>query len=382
MKNIPYWLDIPYEPRPSLSQDIKADVVVIGGGITGVSTAYHCAKQGLKTVLIEKDTIASGSAGRNGGMVVEGLEIDFSEAVEKFGLETAKDLWSDTAKAREHVAQVIHSEHIDCDLEKAGSLYAGFSEKDKETLIHEVEIRKQHGIKGEIIEKGKQLHGSPIGEALFNSEDYLLHPAKFIRGLAKASEKYGATIYENTEALHWDSRSVKTSQGNIVAEKVVIALESYNPSLNSEESEVISSQAIVTEPLPSEQIAKLDWKYGKMLWPTGFDYISVRLINDRLFSCKTSAVSASEEEEQENREWQINRIHELFPVLDRECLEISHFWTGLMVCQKEYHPIMRMEEGCYKILGHGGNGLTFGIWSGKLLAESFVGRLIPEIYRG
>jgi len=51
MKSLSYWLDTPYAPRPPLLKDIEADIVIVGGGITGVSTAYHCAKQGLKAVL-------------------------------------------------------------------------------------------------------------------------------------------------------------------------------------------------------------------------------------------------------------------------------------------------------------------------------------------
>lgn len=101
MSSLSYWLDLPYTSRPPLTQDREVDAAVIGGGITGIATAYYCAKQGLTVALLEQQTLASGAAGRNGGMVVEGRSTDFLSLVAKFGIETASSLWQDTITARE-----------------------------------------------------------------------------------------------------------------------------------------------------------------------------------------------------------------------------------------------------------------------------------------
>ncbi len=153
MKNVSYWLDMPYISRPSLLENIETDVVIIGGGITGVSAAYHCARAGLKTVLIEKEVIASGSAGKNGGMVVEGLSIDFVEAINRFGREEARELWMNTVEARKLVVSLVYEQNIDCDFGQNGSLYLGLVPAENEGLKKEAEERAKEGIECRLIKK-------------------------------------------------------------------------------------------------------------------------------------------------------------------------------------------------------------------------------------
>jgi gamma-glutamylputrescine oxidase len=381
MSDLPYWLDMPYTSRSSLSKDIETDVVVLGAGITGVSAAYHCAKAGLKTILIEKEVVAFGSAGRNGGMIVDGLAIDFAEAIEEFGIEEARELWMDTIEARKHVISLIHKHHINCDFTQPGSLYIGFDENDSKNLKKEAEARKNEGMNCEIIKKGTQFESSPFGTILFNPEDCTLHPVKFVRGLAEAAEKYGVTIYENTPALTFDAHTVTTPKGVITAQKVVLALESANPYITEKEAEIIRSQAIVTEPLSDEKINSLNWSRGGMFWVAGSDYISCRKIGNRIFACKVLPIKPTPEEMEKNKEWQISKLLSFFPTLSRKDIVVSHQWSGLMVDTHNHRPYIRENNGCYEVYGQGGNGLTNGIMCGKLISDFFLGEKIPEIYK-
>lgn len=380
MKDVPYWLDIPYTPRPALDKDIETEVVVVGAGITGVSAAYHAVKAGFKTVLIEKEIVASGSAGRNGGMVVEGMEIDFGEAIREYGVETAKELWMRTVEARKVITSLIQEHSIDCDLETVGSLYVSRSEADDAKIRTEATNRLEHGIPCEIIEKDRQLRRSPFNTALFNPSDCLLHPAKFIRGVAQAAEKSGLTVYEHTPATAFDSQSVTTPQGIIRAEKVVVALESANPNIIGD-AKIVRSQAIVTEPLSEEVCAEMDWNIGGMLWTTGEEYISCRRIGRRLFTCKELPIQPTAQETADNRDWQLNKLRAFFPMLAKESLEVSHRWSGLMVNTSNYRPRIRKRDGYFEIFGNAGNGLTNGIMTGKLLAEHYRGSEIPLAYQ-
>lgn len=379
-KNIPYWLDIEYIPRTQLIGNIKTDVAIIGGGITGVSAAYHCAKSGLRTVLIEKDTIAWGSAGRNGGMVVEGLEIDFHEAIDEFGLTEAKDLWLNTVEARQYIASLIEEHNIDCDFSQPGSLYASVDEEGLGKLRIEAEARKAAGMSCEIIPRGTQFKDGVLSDALFNPGDCLLHPAKFVRALAAISENYGAVIYEATPALKFSANEIITPAGRITAGKVVLAMESSNPSpLSNQGSNIIRSQAIVTKPLSHKNLANMDWRIGGMLWPTGGDYLSCRKIGDRIFSCKSLPMEATPREVEENINKQINTLQRFFPSLID--LEVSHQWTGLMVETNTRRSYIKERDGIYEVGGHGGNGLTNGVMTGKHLAGSFLGAKIPLFYQ-
>ncbi|MDB5188803.1 MAG: glycine/D-amino acid oxidase [Candidatus Nomurabacteria bacterium] len=380
MKNISYWLDIPYTPRPSLSADITTDVIIIGGGITGVSTAYHCAKQGLRTVLIEKDTIASGSAGKNGGMVVEGFSMDFATAVEKLGLETARDSWNNTIEARKMVQSLIAEYKIDCDFSQPGSLYSVETSEGATWVRKEAATRKSADIECELIEQGIQLKHSPFLLHLFNPMDCMLHPVKFVRGLAEVAERYGAVIFENTKAISFTEHEVMTSVGIISANKVVLCLETSDPSITPAQGRIAREQAIVTEPLTDEQMANIDWPKGGMLWTEEPDYINIRKIGNRLFTSYSISLQPTSDERDQNREQLLEFIHHCLPGLKTQDIAISHCWEGLLFYTERSRPYIGKRNGLYQVYGQGGNGLTHGVLAGKILADSFIGTPIPDLY--
>jgi len=371
MKNTSYWLEDPYQARPALSGNIETDVAIIGAGITGVSAAYHCAKQGLKTVLIEKSTIASGAAGKNGGMVVEGFSIPFIAAIEGMGASQARESWLKTIEARTLVQALIKDHAIDCDFEQPGSLLMASTVSEAEFLRNEATARSDAGIAAELIESGNQLRSSPFSLQLWNPADCMMDPVKFVRGLARAAEKYGAIIYEQSPAMDFDAHTVTTPDGIITARRVVLAMESEDPFLDPDEVIIAKEQVIVTEPLSNQHIAELDWKIGGMFWTLGEDYYNIRRIGSRLFTSGRIHADATEEELALHREKLIKIMKERLSSLCQTDIVISHCWTGVTLRTTHEWPLMRERDGLYELFGNGDFGFTNGIMAGRLLAESF-----------
>jgi glycine/D-amino acid oxidase-like deaminating enzyme len=374
MKQLSYWLDTYYEPRRPLITDIQSDVAVIGGGITGVSAAYHCAKAGLKTVLIEKETIASNSAGKNGGMVVEGLAIDFTEAVEQFGKETACETWQRTVDSREHVASLITEHSIECNFSRSGSLYMAENE-NLSVLEEEFKQRRTNGFESQLLDDEMN------SQALFVSKDCMLHPVKFVRGLADAAVGFGAVLYENTPMISLSKNRIVTPKGTIEADKILLALESGKQDLAEEEGMIISELAFVTEPLAEADWMHLDWHHGGMFWTTGEHYLTARKIGARLFLNGAISLDPSQEVIQQTAGDLIKRFLNRFPDIERSTIVPSHVWTGRLLYPKRNLPHIRVTERGYELFGNGGNGLTNGIMLGRLAAESLLGTPIPAIYR-
>ncbi len=367
-----YWLDTPYSPRPPLDKEIKVDIAVVGGGITGVSAAYHSAKQGFSTVLIEKDSVASGSAGKNGGMIVEGTEIDFIAALPD---ELDRQAWQETIKSRQYTASLIQEHNIDCDLTQPGSIYAARTEQEAIIVRREFEARQKYGIPCQLIEAGTQLRNSPFGLLLFNPADNSLHPVKFIRGLAKVAESFGVTIYEQTPALEVKENTIRTPNGIITAKKIVLATESGNTEIPATECVVERSQVILTEPLSDEVISQIDWPVGGMLWSGGANYASVRKVDNRLLIIKGMGLEEGSETQL------LNTLTDFFPTLKQSRVDVSNFWNCPMLLSKRHRPFVGQRNGHYEVFGHGGNGLTNGIMMGKIMADFLSGSEIPLPYR-
>lgn len=381
MQNFSYWLDMPYSSRPALSANISADVAIIGGGISGVAAAYHSAKQGFKTVLLEKAAAASGSAGKNGGMVVEGFSMDFLEAADRYGAEAARDSWQRTVEARKTLQALVREHRIDCGFEQPGSLYVSTTAAEADWLRKEAQARKNAGIDCQLLQPEQNLQPSPFNLQLYNPGDCLVHPAKFVRGLAAAAEQLGVKIYEGTVALQFDAHRVTTAQGIVTADKIVLAVESGMDGLLPQQGRVVNEQAIVTDPLTDAQFASLDWQTGGMFWPTGSDYINIRKIGKRLFASYHISMNPSDQEQARQQQKQLELICKYLPTLKQTELKISHCWTGLLLITERSRPYIGKQNGVYEIFGSGGNGLTNGMLAGKILAEHLAGAEIPALYK-
>lgn len=353
MKQISFWLDQPYDPRPPLETSIETDVLVIGGGITGVSAAYHCSKSGLRTALIEKESIASGSAGKNGGMIVEGFSCDFLETSDRFGETVARSMWNKTVEAAALAKALIREHSIDCDLTQEGSLYASLSDDDDLWLEKEAAARKRNGILAEMIPKSRT--PGVFTDAIFNAVDAGIHPVNFVRGLAKEAEKLGTRIYESTPAVSWNSEGALTPRGSIRAKRVVLALESSTPNIEGA-TQTLDSLGIMTEPLSAETMSKIFPGGGEMLWTTGQSYICVRKYKDRLF------LNGEDSGEL------VETFLSYFTDVRADEIRISHAWHGPITYPNDLAPLIEEVDGVIRVYGQGGNGLTNGIISGRDVA--------------
>lgn len=350
--------------------------MVVGGGITGISAAYHATQAGYKTVLVEAESIGSGSAGKNGGMVVEGFPIDFKTAVGRFGEAVAKEAWQRTIEAREHVASLIKKHSIECDLSMAGSLYVGTTDSDVAFLEAELEARISSGLSGEMTNTE-----GPKGTALYVAGDLLLHPVKFVRALASEAERQGLLIFENTSAVFYDAHTVTTPRGTIRAKHVIVATETWKSDLSPTEGDIRRELALVTEPLGDDAFTSLTWNQGGMFWTTDLNYIAVRRIGTRLFLNAGIEISPDNEQIKSDEEKLITDVVAYFPTLHRGMISISHKWTGLLLYPSRSLPFITTDSGHIELYGNGGNGLTNGIMLGKIAAEYLQGGDIPELYR-
>jgi len=120
------------DPGRTAELPAGADVVVVGGGITGTATAYWLARRGMKPVLLERGNLTAGATGRNGGLVVTGGPGAYPVAIARVGRETARAIWQFTVDNHTLLTEVLDSEKISCDYHDGGHLHLAASERHPE----------------------------------------------------------------------------------------------------------------------------------------------------------------------------------------------------------------------------------------------------------
>jgi glycine/D-amino acid oxidase-like deaminating enzyme len=222
----------------TLQGEMSVDVVIIGGGFTGVASAVELAERGLKVALIETHKIGWGASGRNGGQVTSSLSGD--EAMRKqmhksLGSQVDNFIWRLRWRGQEIIEARVAKYGIDCDL-KHGHLHAAMKPAHMDELrsFHDEAQRRGLGDSVTLLDRsGVRTHlaSDQYLGALKNTRNLHLHPLNLCIGEARAAESLGALIFEHSEVLeivHGERPAVITAQGRVNAKQVMLAGDVYH----------------------------------------------------------------------------------------------------------------------------------------------------------
>lgn len=195
----------PFAARPPLAGEVEADLVVVGGGATGLSAALHAANAGLSVVLLEGGRIGWGASGRNGGQIIPGLRKGAVELVALFGRERARALFDLAQAARDLVVALIAEHAIDCDLKLTGHLLGAVKAADLRHFEAEVGCLAQamdyHD--ADLLDAGaaRAQVDTPFHGALVDRRGGHMHTLNYTLGLARAAAAVGASLHEQSPAV-------------------------------------------------------------------------------------------------------------------------------------------------------------------------------------
>jgi len=223
---------------PSLQGQVSVDVVIIGGGFTGVASAVELAEKGLKVAIVESHKIGWGATGRNGGQVTGSLSGD--EAMRKqmrrtLGDEVDDFIWQLRWRGHQIIRQRVDKYAIACDL-KHGHLHAAYKPSHLAGLRTDYEEAVRRGMGDEVSlldrQQVREVLDSPLYHgAIKNTRNLHLHPLNLCVGEARAAESLGALIFEHSEVLqivHGERPAVITAHGRIDAKQVLLAGDVYH----------------------------------------------------------------------------------------------------------------------------------------------------------
>ena len=368
--------------QDQLTSDIDVDICVIGGGLTGISSAINLSKKGYSVILCEARKIGWGASGRNGGQLGIGMRKDQFTIEKKLGLRHAKELWSLGIEAVEDVKNLIKENEIDCHLVN-GVMSTACFEKDIDEYKFEIEhMAKNYDFEGyKFFNKEKireEINSKMYLAGLLNSGSYHLNPLKLTLGLAKVAQKNNVKIFENTpiEKIReeGDRVQVMSKKGLIRANQVVVACNGYLDSiLGSKKNKFmpINNYVVATEPL-GEKRARQIIKNNYAVCDTRF------IIDYYRFSEDWRMIFGGGETFTSNfvknaTSFVSKRMIKVFPQLQN--VKIDYSWGGTLAITVNRLPHFGtlMNNKVSFAFGYSGHGLALSVLAGKLIGENIHG---------
>ena len=366
--------------RPQLKGSIDVDVVVVGAGYTGLSTALSLAEKGYDVCVLEAKAIGWGASGRNGGQLVNGLNASLEKIRTQFGQDTSDYVGGLVQEGGRIIKERIEKYQIQCDY-RPGNIFAAYTEKQLQELESKQVLWRQYGMDDHELLDREAMRTHIASEVycggMIDHSGGHLHPLNLSLGEADALEANGGRIFEMSPLVNIEQDGAHqiayTEQGEVKARILVLCGNAYLAGVSPEvEKRVmpVSTQIVATERLGEARAAAL--------LPTNMCVEDIRYILDYfrltadgrlLFGGGTVYGGADPSDIRAKLKPNLEKV---FPQL--RGVELEYAWSGNFALSYSRVPQMgRLENGVYFAHGYSGHGMTGSHLFGAILADAIAG---------
>ncbi len=368
---------------PSLQRDVACDAVVVGGGITGALVAFHLTEAGVKTLVMDKRDIGTGSTSASTALLQYEIDVPLRELIKKVGPVAATRSYELCRGAIGKLERLTVRLKIDCDFERKPSLFLARYQREIPELREEFQLRRRMGIELEFYDAAAIQARFPFTRpaALFSQDGGQVDPHRLTHGLLAAGKRAGLEVCDRTE-MAWMEHTrrgvrITTHHGfQITARRAVIAAGFESKELlHGEAGTLKSTYALISEPLPPIS----DWHKQCLIWESGMPYLYLRTTTEG------RVIVGGEDEDFVNAKRRdalisqkartlVRKFERLFP---HERLEVAYAWAGTFGETKDglaYIGVHPRFPHAYFALGYGGNGIIFSLIAAEIIRDDFLGK--------
>jgi glycine/D-amino acid oxidase-like deaminating enzyme len=364
----------------TLQESLQADVLVVGAGYTGLSTALHLAEQGVSVVILEAGNVGYGGSGRSAGLVNAGVWKTPEFAVKQLGQEAGDRFNLALYDSPSLVFDLVQRYQIECDADQTGTVNIAHKASAMEYLEDRCEQMIKTGASTRMLDgnEAQSISGSPVYRhgGILDPNAGTIQPLSFVRGLANAATEKGVKLYQQSPLLKLtrdDNRWLAaTVTGQVVADQVVMATNAYadkNCEGVRESSVPVYIFQCATGSLPDSMAETIiPQRHG--LWDTQSLMTSSRIdaAGRLVMSCAGSLRGAFKSVRQD---WMTRTRDRLYP--QAKGIPWSYHWTGQVgLTSTKLLRIQLLAPGVFAPAGFNGRGIGPGTAIGKYLADTLV----------
>ncbi len=391
-----FWLETSGDdltPRPALNGSIDVDVAILGAGFTGLWTAYYLLQRdpSLKIAILEKEIAGFGASGRNGGTLGNRFPVGIKRYADLFGRQEAIDLQTAINTVIDEIGAVSEREGFDIDYVRGGYMRLARQPYQMQTLLKDQQAFEEFGFgdESEVLDANQVAERVSVAGAVgghFNRRGAKIHPAKLARGLARAVERHGATIYEQTEVTGYTTGAypvLHTARGHARAKVIVLAGESWLSRFPQLRRKVMPVYSLITltEPLSTAEWQAIGWEAREGLSSATNMVKYLTHTNDGriLFGGRGapyhfgSKIKPEYDRHAETLQMLQDDVRTWFPMLND--VAFTHSWGGPLGWPRDYVPTVSWDpaEGMAAAYGYTGTGVGPTNLFGRMLADLITG---------
>jgi len=381
MNTTPYWTDSADLPKfKTLSRNLKVDVVVVGGGITGITAAYLLKSRGRTVALVERGRCGGGDTGHTTAHLTYVTDTQLSELVKAFGRDHAVAVWDAGRAALMQIDGIIHTEHLACEFDWViGYLHASLETTDpnqSSMLKEEASLAAQLGFDATYLDAVPFINRPGVafeGQAKF-------HPLRYLAGLLKVIPGDGSHVFEGTEVEEVQDSPLAVKAGGHTIDTDYVVIATHNPLVGK--ASMLSASLLQTKlylytsyaiggKVPSGLIPEASF------WDTSDPYYYLRIDRGRDHDYLIFGGADHKTGQAEDTRVCFAHLEQALRHLVPE-IEVTHRWSGQVIETQDGLPyIGETADHQFAATGFSGNGLTFGTLAGMMACDAALRRQNP-----